>query len=171
MEPNPLFSSTLGIIHTIVGIVAIIVALTALIRHGKIDPSTGSGKWYIFLTLFTCLNSFAVMKTGHLSPSHFLSVLILLLLPVGIIFQSRSKKGTGFEYVGVVAMSMTLFLSFIPTIVETLTRIPLGHPLATSDKDPIIQPFVLLLTTTFVIGSIYQVVKMRKLRKTNVKAW
>lgn len=163
MEPNHLFSSTMGIIHTIIGIVALVFALVALFRYGKVDPFTGPGKWYVIFTIASCLSSFLVMKTGHLSPPHFLSVLILIILPVGILFQSKKRKGTGFEYVGVVAMSMTLFLSFIPTIVETLTRVPIGHPVASSDKDPIIQTFVMLLTSVFVVGAVYQIIKQRKL--------
>jgi uncharacterized membrane protein len=165
MEPNHLFSSTMGIIHTIIGIIALVFALVALFRHGRVDPATGSGKWYVILTLASCLSSFLVMKTGHLSPPHFLSVLILIILPVGIFFQSKKRKGTGFEYVGVVAMSMTLFLSFIPTIIETLTRVPIGHPVASSDKDPIIQTCVLLLTIVFVTGAVYQVIQIRKHQK------
>jgi uncharacterized membrane protein len=165
MEPTHLFSSTLGIIHTIIGIIALVFGILALFRHGRIDLFTGPGKWYVILTVASCLSSFLVMKTGHLSPPHFLSVLILVILPVGILFQSEKRKGTGFEYVGVVAMSMTLFLSFIPTIVETLTRVPIGHPVASSDKDPIIQTCVLLLTIVFVTGAIYQVIKIRKQHK------
>jgi uncharacterized membrane protein len=169
MEPNHLFSSSIGIIHTIIGILALVFGIVALIRQGRIDPANGPGKWYVIFTLASCLSSFLVMKTGHLSPSHFLSVLILIVLPFGIFFQSKNRKGTAFEYVGVVAMSMTLFLSFIPTIVETLTRLPLGHPVASSDKDPVLQPMILVLTIVFVTGAIYQVIKIKKSRKVDIK--
>ena len=80
--PNHL--STLGIIHTAISIIAILVAFYAVYREGKIDPLSGFGKLYIWLTVLTCVTGFPIMKTGHLSGGHFIAILIVILLPLGI---------------------------------------------------------------------------------------
>src|SRR5579863_4127225 len=69
--PNHL--STLGIIHTAISIIALLVAFNALYRDGKLDPSNGRGRLYIWLTIITCVTGFPIMKTGHLTPGHYLA--------------------------------------------------------------------------------------------------
>src|SRR5882757_7310913 len=95
--PNHL--SPLGIFHTIISILAIIVAFIALARDGKIDPRNGLGKWYVGLTVVTCLTSFGIMKTGHFTPAHTLSILVLILLPIAIYARSIRFLGTAGEKV------------------------------------------------------------------------
>src|SRR5580700_2521380 len=111
--PNHL--SVLGIIHTAISILAILAGLFALIRDGRIEPANGRGKWYIFLTVVTCLTGLPIMRFGHPTPGHYLAVIILVLL-LPAIFARRLFGKIG-EFVQVVGMSATLFLSCIPAIV------------------------------------------------------
>ncbi|HEY0245592.1 MAG TPA: hypothetical protein VGC01_08525 [Mucilaginibacter sp.] len=161
--PNHL--SILGIIHTAISILAIIAAIAALLGYGKIDPKTTIGKTYILLTIITCITALPIMKTGHLTAGHYLAVLILALLPVGIYAKQLRIFGKLADYVQVIVLSATLFFSFIPAIVETLTRLPISHPLAADPNAPIIQTGLLTLVTLFVIGVIYQVIKLRAKKK------
>lgn len=163
--PHPL--TIIGIIHTIIGIVALVFAFIALARFGKIDPRKGPGKWYFIFTILASVSSFAVMKTGSLSPAHLLSVLILLLLPLGFLM---NKTGTRAEYVGTLAMTFTLFLSFVPTITETLTRVPFSQPIAVDQDDPVLKKILGTLLIVFVAGMIYQVRKIKAGHKSVYKS-
>jgi hypothetical protein len=62
-------------------------------------------------------------------------------------------------------MSLTLFFSFIPAIVETLTRVPISRPIANGPNDPLIQKGLLTLVIVFIIGVIYQLIKLRSRQK------
>ena len=159
--PNHL--STLGIIHTIISILAIIVAFIALFREGRINPHNGLGKWYLLLTAVTCLTSFGIMKTGHFTPAHGLSILVLLLLPIGLYAQSIWRTGARGEKIETIILSVTLFLSFIPAITETLTRLPIDNPIAANQDAPVVKLSYLILTALFAVGIFFQ---LRQLSRT-----
>ncbi|MDR3715103.1 MAG: hypothetical protein P4L51_20000 [Puia sp.] len=158
--PNHL--SNLGIFHTVISILALIFGVAALIREGKIDPRSGTGKWYIVLTILTCLTSFGIMKTGHFTPAHGLSVLVLLLLPLGIYAGSIGFFGTAGPKIGVATMSATLFFSFIPAITETLTRLPISHPIAGDPNAPAVKMSLLVLLVLFAVGLVLQLRRIGK---------
>lgn len=162
--PNHL--SPLGIFHTAISVLAVLFALYALIRYGKIDPATGNGKLYIILTAIGCLTAFPIMKTGHLSAGHGLAVIVLLLLPMGVYAKSIRFFGKGAEYIQTIVMSSTLFFSMIPAIIETLTRLPISHPLAADPNDPVAKMGLLILVTLYIAGVLYQIVKIRSKRKS-----
>lgn len=161
--PNHL--SILGIIHTAISILAIIVALYALLRDGIIDPKNGNGKLYILLTVLTCLTGLPIMRFGHPTAGHNLAVIILIVLPIAIYAPSMKFLGKNGVYIQVFLMSLTLFFSFIPAIVETLTRVPISRPIADGPNDPLIQKGLLTLVILFTIGVIYQLVKLRSQQK------
>ncbi len=159
--PNHL--SILGIIHTIISVIAILFGLAALLKNGRIDPSSSLGRAYVWLTIITCITGFPIMKTGHLTPGHYLAIIIIILLPIGI--YADRIFGRAASYAQAVIMSTTLFLSFVPTIVETLTRLPISHPLASGPADPIIQKAFSALILVYVIGVLYQLMKLRTAKK------
>ena len=161
ITPNHL--SVLGIIHTAISILALLVALFALLRNGQIDPTNSRGKLYILLTIVTCVTGLPIMRFGHPTPGHYLAIIILVLLPIGI-FANRLFGKAG-AYVQVIVMSLTVFFSFIPAIVESLTRLPISGPLASSPADPLIQKAQLVLVFLFLTGVIYQVIKVRGAKK------
>lgn len=162
--PNHL--SVLGIIHTAISIIALIVALLALYSDGKIDPANGRGKVYVLLTVITCLTALPIMRTGQFTQAHVLAVLVLVLLPFGYYARSVKFLGKSGPYVQVFIMSSTLFFSFIPAIVETLTRLPISSPIASGPNDPIIQMGLLTLVLLFVSGVSYQLFKLKKKSKS-----
>ena len=164
ITPNHL--SILGIIHTIISVIALFVAFYALYRSGKLDPATGPGKWYILLTVVTCVTGFPIMKTGHFTPGHYVAIIVLVLLPLGVYARQLRIFGKLADYMQVIFLSTTLFLSLIPAIVETLTRLPISHPIADGPNAPLIQNGLTVLFVLFLAGVIYQLVKLKKLKKT-----
>lgn len=162
-EPNHL--SDLGIIHTAISILAIIAAITALFQYGKISPANPAGKLYIILTILTCLTALPIMKLGHPTAGHPLAIIILVLLLIGIYAKSIPLLKKGADYVQIIIMSTTLFFSMIPATVETLTRVPLSHPIANGPNDPIIQKGLLVFVTLFIVGVTYQLFKLRRSKK------
>jgi hypothetical protein len=162
-EPNHL--SILGIIHTALSVLAIIAALVALARYGKISPANAMGKLYIALTILTCVTSLPIMKLGHPTAGHYLAIIILALLPIGIYAKAIPLIKKAADYVQIIVMSTTLFLSMIPATVETLTRVPISGPIAKDPNDPIIQKGLLVFVLLYGVGTIYQLLKLRKDKK------
>jgi hypothetical protein len=162
ITPNHL--SILGIIHTAISVFALIAAFYALYRSGRIDPATSPGKAYIWLTVITCITGFPIMKTGHFTPGHYVAIIILILLPLGIYVKSLRIFGKLADYVQVIFLSTTIFLSCIPAIVETLTRLPISQPIADGPNAPIIQNGLAVLALLYFAGMIYQIVKLRARR-------
>lgn len=162
--PNHL--STLGIAHTAIGLIAVSYAINSLVRYGAIKPSTMTGKWYMALTVIACVSSFPIMNSGHPTAGHAFAVMILIMLPLAIYAHSIRFFGNKADYVQTVLMSATLFLSMIPAVVETLTRVPVSRPIASSQEDPIVKMGVGILFVLFLSGVTYQILKLRALRKT-----
>lgn len=164
ITPNHL--SVLGIAHTAISILAILAAFYALFRSGKIYPGAGPGKWYTWLTILTCITGLPIMRFGHPTAGHYLAIIILILLPIGIYVRRMRFVGKLSEYMQVFVMSTTLFLSCIPLIVESLTRLPISHPIAYGPDDPLLKNALTGLLIIYALGVIYQLVKLRAKSKT-----
>lgn len=164
ITPNHL--SILGIIHTAISVIALLVAFYALYLHGKLDPKSGPGRLYILLTVITCVTGFPIMKTGHFTPGHYVAIIILLLLPLGVYVRSLRIFGKYAEYVQIIFLSSTLFLSCVPAIVETLTRLPISHPIADGPNAPILQNGLTVLFVFYLLGVIYQLVKLKRQKRS-----
>ncbi|MBW4889393.1 hypothetical protein KXQ82_06690 [Mucilaginibacter sp. HMF5004] len=157
--PNEL--SLLGIFHTVISVLAILIAFYALAQKGRINPAFDAGRLYSTFTVVACLTSLPIMKTGHPGPPHVLALIILALLPLAIYARSMRLFRRNADYVQTVLMSTTLYLSLIPAIIETLTRLPPDAPLATGPTSFIVQILLLILTILYITGVIYQVLQIR----------
>jgi uncharacterized membrane protein len=155
--------SNLGIFHTVIGVVAIIAALTAFVRHGKIDLSRTTGKVYFYCTLIASLTALAISKHGGFNAGHVFSLIIIILISAAYFLHSRKKGNLKSRYFENFYLSFSFFLSMLPTVNETFTRIPIGHPLAKDINDPVIGKTLLIILALFVAGSIYQFRKQRKI--------
>lgn len=164
--PNHL--SILGIVHTAISILALFAAFYCLFIDGKISPVNNRGKLYILLTVITCLTAFPIMRTGHFTGAHGLGVFVLVLLPMGIYATRLKVLGRSAEYFQVFLMSTTLFLSFIPAIVETLTRLPISAPLAPDPAAPIVKMGLLALFVLYIAGVFYQFRKIQSARRASM---
>ena len=153
--------SGLGIFHTIIGIVSIGAAIISFVRFGKIDLTQLSGKIYFYTTAVTALTALGISKHGGFNAGHIFSVFIFILVVVAFWLSVKRSTNTKARYIENFLLSFSFFLSLIPTVNETFTRVPLGHPLAKNPTDPIIAQTLLVLLIAFVAGAIYQYIKQR----------
>ncbi|MBP6901451.1 MAG: hypothetical protein KBC73_15250 [Burkholderiaceae bacterium] len=157
--------TSLGLIHTAIGLVALVAGAAALLRHGAISPRDGrAGQVYLGATLFTCLTGFGIFQHGGFGPPHALGLLTLLVLALAELAERRAPFGTASVYVSTVAYSLSFFLHFIPGTTETFTRLPQGAPLFTGPDDPALQKVVGTLFLVFVLGAGLQVRHLRAQR-------
>ncbi|MBB6331057.1 cbb3-type cytochrome oxidase subunit 3 [Chryseobacterium sediminis] len=154
--------SVLGIFHTIIGISALAGAIIGYIRYGKINLTHLSGKVYFYATLITSLSALGISKAGGFNTGHVFSLFIIVLISIAYFLFSNKKESRKARYFENFLLSFSFFLSLVPTINETFTRVPIGHPLAKDIKDPIIGQTLLVIFLLFVIGSIFQFMKQKK---------
>jgi cbb3-type cytochrome oxidase subunit 3 len=158
--------SNLGSFHTIIGIAAIIAAVVSYLKYGKIDLSVSSGKVYLYGTLITSLTALGLSKHGGFNAGHVFSIFIVFLVLVAWYLNLRKKENTTARYFENFCLSFSLFLSLVPTVNETFTRIPIGHPLAKDIKDPAIANTLLVLLILFIAGSVIQIRTQKKINKS-----
>ena len=158
--------SGLGIFHTIIGVAAIVAAVVDFIKYGKINLNKFSGKIYFYGTIVTSLTSLGISKHGGFNPGHVFSIFIILLVLAAYFLNSKKKNSGRARYFENLSLSFSFFLSLVPTVNETFTRVPLSHPLAKDITDPIIGNTLLVLLVLFIIGAIYQFRKQKVMNKT-----
>jgi len=160
--------SNLGIFHTVIGIIAIVAALISLVRFGKIDLTHLTGKIYFYGTVITALTALGISKHGGFNAGHIFSILIFILVVIAFFISTKRKGNNRARYFENFLLSFSFFLSLLPTVNETFTRIPVEHPLAKDMGDPVIAKTLLVLLVLFIAGSIYQFIKQRQVNKMNI---
>ena len=154
----------LGVVHTLISLVAVAAGLIALLRDGRITPRNTLGQIYLWTTILTCLTGFGIFQHGGFGKPHALGVITLLTL-AGATFAMRSALfGRAGPYIETVAYSATFLFHLIPAITETSTRLPLGAPLLASPEAPELKAATGLLAALFLVGAAWQVLKMRRAR-------
>lgn len=161
--------SGLGIFHTIIGVLALAGAIIGFVKYGKINLATRSGKIYFYATLVTSLTALGISKHGGFNAGHVFSLFIIVLIAVAFFLFSNKKESKKARYFENFLLSFSFFLSLVPTVNETFTRVPIGHPLAKDIKDPVIGQTLLVLFILFIAGSVVQFVKQRKINKRVVQ--
>jgi len=151
--------SNVGIFHTAISIIAVLLAFYALLQDGRILPGSKIGKLYIAFTVVACVSSFPIMRMGVPTGGHFIGILVLILLPLAI--YAKRLFGTRSVYIQTIAMSTTLFLSLIPAVVETLTRVPASKPFAESQESTVVTAALTILFVLYIGGIYYQIMRLR----------
>lgn len=155
--------SSLGIFHTVIGISAILGAIIGFIKYGKINLATLSGKVYFYATLVTSVTALGISKQGGFNAGHIFSLFIIVLIVGSYYLFSKKKESKRARYFENFLLSFSFFLSLVPTVNETFTRVPVGHPLAKDIKDPIIGQTLLVIFILFIAGSVFQFIKQKKM--------
>jgi hypothetical protein len=158
--------SNLGIFHTVIGIFALGAALASCLKYGKINLADKSGQLYFFGTIITSLTALGLSKHGGFNAGHIFSLLVLLLVVAAYVLNTKMKENKRARHFENFFLSFSFFLSMIPTVNETLTRIPLGHPFAKDSSDPLIGKILLPVFILFIAGTVYQIVQQRKINKS-----
>ncbi len=157
--------SKLGIFHTAIGVIAIIAAVIAFIRSRKIDLNKLPGKIYFYFTLIASLTALGLSSIKGINPGHILALLIVVLVSVAYFLYVKRPGNNRARYIETFFLSFSFFLSMIPTVNETFTRVPVGHPLAHDPQDPLIAGTLLLFFIFFIVGSVLQFRQQRKINK------
>ena len=152
--PHPI--SSLGACHIIVSLVTVAAGLYSFARYRKIDSTTRSAKIYLAGMLASVFTSFGLSSTNGFNVGHALGI-VALLATLGGVFIPRIKAfGSPRLYLSQSAFTFSFFLLLVPGINETLTRLPVGHPLANGHESPIVRGSLAAWLGIFVLGSILQ---------------
>lgn len=157
--------TNLGLIHTVISVVALAAGAAALVRDKEISPRNGLGQIYLWTTIITCLTGFGIFQHGGFGKPHALGVLTLLVLGAAAVAERTGLFGRLSAYVATLSYSLSFFFHFIPGVTETFTRLPAGQPLFSSPEDPALQPVIGGVFLLFLVGATLQVLRLRGSRK------
>lgn len=144
--------SSLGAIHTAISLVPVMAGVYGFVRYRRIDTERQSGRIYLIGLALAVVTSFTVSSTGGLNPGHAFGVLVLLAAFGGVLVHKLDFLGRARPYLSAFGLSSSFFLSLIPGINETLTRLPASQPLADGPQSPAVLGTLLVLFAFFVAG-------------------
>jgi uncharacterized membrane protein len=152
----------LGIVHTLISLVAVAAGLATLVRDRAITHRNRLGRLYVWTTALTCLTGFPIMQHGGFGIAHALGVVTLIALVVAWGADRFRWFGRLSPYVEVVTYSATFCFHLIPAVVETTTRLPLGKPLIADRDGPELQAVTGGLLLLLALGAAFQVRSLRR---------
>ena len=153
----------LGTLHTAISLVAVIAGFVALARYKEISSRSTSGSVFFWGTVITSLTGFGIFQHGGFGKPHVLGIVTLVVLAVALAAERTSVFARASRYVAALGYSLALFLHFIPSTVETLTRLPAGAPYLANPEDPKSQPIIGFFFLVFLVGATLQVLRLRKM--------
>jgi len=151
--------SPIGWVHTLASLPAVPVAAYMFIRHGRIVPRSKPGIAYFIAML---VGSVTIFPIAHMPASNIIALVTMALLFIGYGVGRTTIVGRATKYVEVITLSLTAFLLMLPTVTETLRRVPDGHPIVTDLNSPILKGAQGALLATLLIGVTAQVSYMRR---------
>lgn len=152
--------TSLGSLHTLIGLVALVAGAVCFFREGAISTRSRAGQVFVWTTLITCVSSFGIFQRGGFNIAHALGIATLLVLAVAV-WAERGAFGLLSPYAATVSYSLAYFFHWIPGTTETFTRLPLGAPLFSSPEDPNLERTVGLMFLLFLVGAAVQVWRLR----------
>ncbi len=154
--------SSLGAIHTVLSLPPIVAGLLAFKRHGRIDPASGLGKVYWAGMIASVVTAFGLSSTGGFNPGHALGLLTLLVMACATAAPRIAFLGRAAAYLQVGLMSFSFMLLLVPGTNETLSRLPVGHPIGQGPDSPPVKLALACVFALFVLGTGYQMVRLRR---------
>jgi len=151
--------SPLGWLHTLGSLPAIPAAIYMLARHGRIVPRSGAGIVY-FVTMF--IGASTVFLVAKQPVGGVIGAVTLVLLVAGYGVGRMSWLGRAAAYVETIVLTLTVFLLMVPTVSETLRRVPDGHPIVTDLKSPLLLGAQATLFLLLIVGLTAQILYLRK---------
>jgi uncharacterized membrane protein len=155
--------------HTVISLIAVAAGIVAFIRDKAINPANAVGKTYIWATVLTCVTGFFIFHdTGHFGAPHMLGIITLAVLGLAWI-AGKGKFGTASRYIETISYSTTFFFHMVPAITEGATRLPPGHPLASSQQAPGIQLGIAISLFLLLAGLKMQLKVLRRQREADAQ--
>ena len=127
--------SPIGWIHTLGSLPAIPLAAYMLARQGRITPDTRAGRAYFWSMLLGTLTAYPV---AHQPVSTVIATATLVFLLLGYGLAKWQPEARLWAYIQTISLSISAFLLMIPAVTESLRRLPIGNPLVTDLKDPLL---------------------------------
>jgi hypothetical protein len=155
--------SPLGWIHTLGSLPAIPVALYMFACHGRIVPRSTPGAIYLVCML---IGTATVFLVAHQPVSYGIGVVTIVFLLAGYGVESILGSTRIARYIETICLSLTAFLLMVPTVSETLRRVPNGHPLVTDLKSPLLLGAQGALLAILVVGLTAQIIYLARQGKT-----
>lgn len=156
--------SPVGIIHTVVGIIALFFGVKSIWNNKQILLSTKSGKIYLGATVITAATALTIFKHGGFNAAHGLAILTLVAVFCGMFLDKYPLFKSWNKYFVSLAFSSTFLFHLLPTATEILTRFPMQAPLVSELKDPLLQKTFLVILVIFLMFLIMQMNWLRKQR-------
>ena len=147
----------LGIVHTVISLIAVAAGATCLFRDKEISLRSSIGKAYVATTVLTCLTSLPIMQHGGFGRPHALAVITLVVLLLAYVSSKTRLFGRASPYIEVVSYSATFFFHLVPAVTETLTRLPYGSPVFDNPDAPGLQAISGILFVLLIVGATIQV--------------
>jgi len=151
--------SHLGWVHTLGSLPAIPAAVYMFARHGRIVPRSTAGAIYFVSMLIGAISVFLI---AHQAVSYGLAAATLVFLLAGYGAGRLPAARRAANYVETVFLTITAFLLMVPTVSETLRRVPDGHPFVTDLKSPLLLGFQAGLFVMLIGGLIIQIMYLRR---------
>ena len=151
--------SPLGWIHTLGSLPAIPLAIYMFVRYGRIVPRSRPGTFYFISMLIGATTVFLV---AHQPVSYGLGAATLVLLFAGYGVGFARGLGRAGVYIETILLSITVFLLMVPTVTETLRRVPDGHPFVTDLKSPLLLGAQTSLLVALIVGVTLQVIQISR---------
>lgn len=151
--------SPLGWVHTLGSLPAIPLAIYMFARYGRIVPRSVPGILYFVSMLIGGATVFLVAREPI---SYGIGAATILLLLAGYGVGRLPRFGRGATYLETIFLTLTAFLLMVPSVSETLRRVPDGHPLVTDPKSPLLLGALASLLAILIIGLTAQIVHLRR---------
>lgn len=152
----------MGLLHTLLGIIALVSGFILLWRTKRLSYQPISGKIYLLATFITAASSLFIFNHGGFNVAHALGVLTLLAVMVGVVLEKTQIFNSLNKYLVNLCYSATILFHLLPTTTEIMTRFPTDAPLASSLKDPLLHQTFLIITVIFLMALILQMLWLRK---------
>lgn len=149
----------LGWVHTLGSLPAIPVAIYMLVRYGRIVPRSTPGIIYFVSMLIGSISVFLIAKQ---SVSYGIGVATMVLVLVGYGVGYLPILRNKLAYIETICLTLSVFLLMVPTVSETLRRVPDGHPIVTDLKSPILLGAHGVLFLALIVGLALQIIHLRK---------
>lgn len=134
-----------------------------LARHGRIVPRSTAGVIYFICMLIGSLTIFLVAKAPV---GNAIAVVTLVLLIAGYSVAYVPRLGRAAVYLETIFLNLTVFLLLVPSVNETLTRVPDGHPIVMEPGSPILLGAIGSLVAMLVVGLTLQIIHLRRQGRT-----
>ncbi|MES2104932.1 MAG: hypothetical protein V4634_13010 [Pseudomonadota bacterium] len=156
--------SPLGWLHTLGSLPAIPLAIYMVGRYGRIEPRTAAGIGYFVSMLIGATTIFLV---AHQPVSYGIAIATIIFLVTGYGAAKIHFLGRWAIYIETICLSLTAFLLMVPTVSETLRRVPDGHPFVTVLKSPLLLGAQTSLLVILILGLTAQIISLRKRHRSD----